>query len=94
MEEVSMYLCYLPSFLGDPDKAFICRFPNTVDATVLRATCREVCGNMARYPWCDIKSMVWGYLEPQWRACFPHAQGYLSVVVRGVIYAEDQGWPL
>ena len=48
---------FLPSFLegGFPDDNFICSFLNTVDATALRATCREVGGIIARYRWCDIK---------------------------------------
>ena len=87
-------LCYLPSFFGDPHEAFICRYLNTVDAAALRATCREVRGDMASCPWCGIVSMVWGYSETQRRACFPHAQGYNSVIVIGVIYAEDERLPL
>ena len=89
------YLCFLPGFLDldVPYDVYICRFLNTVDATALRATCRAVCDHIARYRWCDIKTIVWYYSEPQWRACFPRAQGYLSSeVVTRVIYAEDEDW--
>ena len=51
--------------------------------------CRDVEDIMGRYPWCDIKSIVWSDSKPQWRACFPQAQGYLSSqVVTRVIYKE------
>ena len=92
-----MYSCFLPGFLDldVPDDAFICRFLNTVDATALRATCREVCDHMARYRWCDIKSVVWDYFEAEWRACFPRAQGFLaSEVLERVVYAEHESVPV
>jgi len=87
--------CFLPSFLDwdIPDDVHICRFLNTVDATALRATCSEVEDIIARYHWCDIKIIVWCDSEPQWRACFPRAQGYLSseVVTRVIYKGHEEG---